>query len=168
MSSVPQTLSERVKGLALAVGFDVAGIAPAEPAPRSAFLREWLARGFSGEMHYLGRGVDKRIDPRLVLEGVQSVVALGLVYDPGPLVDAGPGALRVARSNDTRIAHQERPPSAKRAGTFAQTVDLVRPKDNSGWQVEVEWRHRTCTWGRPDVVRTSGVASRIVVPPLGG
>ena len=97
VSSTLQTLSERVKGLALAVGFDLAGIARAEPTPESAFLREWLARGFAGEMHYLGRRAEERVDPRRVLEGVRSVVALGLVYDPGPGPASGAGALRVAR-----------------------------------------------------------------------
>jgi epoxyqueuosine reductase len=97
VSSAPQTLSERVKGLALAVGFDLAGIARAEPTPELAFLREWLARGFAGEMHYLGRRAEERVDPRRVLEGVRSVVALGLVYDPGPGPASEPGAFRVAR-----------------------------------------------------------------------
>lgn len=93
----PQTLSEQVKGLALAVGFDLAGIAPADPTPELAFLRDWLARGFAGEMDYLGRRAEERMDPRRVLEGARSVVTLGFVYDPGPLPAPGPGALRVAR-----------------------------------------------------------------------
>ena len=51
----PVERSERVKGLALALGFDLAGVAPARPAPENAFLEEWLARGYAGEMHYLER-----------------------------------------------------------------------------------------------------------------
>ena len=43
--AVPQALAERVKGLALAVGFDLAGVAPAEPSPETEFLHDWLARG---------------------------------------------------------------------------------------------------------------------------
>jgi epoxyqueuosine reductase len=97
VSSAPQTLSERVKGLALALGFDLAGIARAEPTPELEFLREWLARGFAGEMHYLSRRAEERVDPRRVLEGVRSAVALGLVYDPGPAPASEPGAFRVAR-----------------------------------------------------------------------
>jgi epoxyqueuosine reductase len=91
------TLEERVKGLALAVGFDRAGIAPALPTPESAFLREWIARGYAGEMRWIARRADERVDPRRVLEGAASVVAVGLVYDPGERPAPRPGTGEVAR-----------------------------------------------------------------------
>jgi epoxyqueuosine reductase len=86
-----------VKALALGLGFDLAGIAEARPTPESAFFREWLARGFAGEMAYLGRRVEERVDPRRLLEGARSIVALGFVYDPGPRGPLPEGALEVAR-----------------------------------------------------------------------
>jgi epoxyqueuosine reductase len=95
--TAPQTLTERVKGLALAVGFDLAGVAAPEPTPESRFLREWLARGYAGEMHYLARRAEERVDPRRVLEGVRSLLAVALVYDPGARPEGGPGRLQVAR-----------------------------------------------------------------------
>ena len=97
MSSDPRTLSERVKGLALAVGFDLAGVARAESTPETEFLREWLARGYAGEMTYLERRVEERIDPRRLLEGARSVVAVGLVYDPDEAREPKPGTGEVAR-----------------------------------------------------------------------
>ncbi|MDH3521768.1 MAG: hypothetical protein OEM49_15065, partial [Myxococcales bacterium] len=51
-AGAPQTLTERTVALALAVGFDLAGVARAEPTPETRFLREWLARGYAGEMAY--------------------------------------------------------------------------------------------------------------------
>jgi epoxyqueuosine reductase len=89
--------AERVKALGLAVGFDLAGIAPAEPTRETAFLREWLARGYAGEMEWIGRRAEERIDPRRVLPGAKSVVALALVYDPGERGAPAPGAGQVAR-----------------------------------------------------------------------
>ena len=65
--AVPQALTERVKGLALAVGFDLAGVAPAEPAPHAGFLHEWIARGYAGEMDYIARRAAERVDPSQVL-----------------------------------------------------------------------------------------------------
>jgi len=97
LSSTPRSLSQRVQGLGLSVGFDLVGVASAEPGPDTEFLREWLARGYAGEMHYLERRVEERVDPRCVLEGVASVVALALVYDPGGRPEPGPGTLQVAR-----------------------------------------------------------------------
>jgi epoxyqueuosine reductase len=99
--SVPETLTERVKGLALAVGFDLVGIARAEPGPDTERLRPWLAHGYAGEMEYLGRRVEERVDPRKVLPAARSIVALGFVYDPGESVgEATPSAgprFRLAR-----------------------------------------------------------------------
>ncbi len=53
-------------------------------------------------MHYLGRRVEERVDPRRVLEGARSVVALGLVYDPARGRRPAPGAPRGSRA--TRAA----------------------------------------------------------------
>jgi epoxyqueuosine reductase len=96
-SDAPGTLTERVKGLALAVGFDRVGIAPAEPTRETRFLREWLERGYAGDMAWIGRRAEERVDPRRVVEGARSVIALALVYDPGPRPEATAGELRVAR-----------------------------------------------------------------------
>jgi epoxyqueuosine reductase len=87
----------QAKALALALGFDLAGVARAAPAPTSSFLREWLARGYAGEMEWLARRIEARIDPRRVLEGARSVIAVALVYDPGPRPPTGPGRGEVAR-----------------------------------------------------------------------
>jgi epoxyqueuosine reductase len=104
VSTPPLGLSQRVKGVAHALGFDLAGVARAEPTPETRFLREWLARGYAGEMAWLERRADVRSDPRLLLEGARSVLALGFVYAPdadaAAAAAAGEGAgpeLRIAR-----------------------------------------------------------------------
>jgi epoxyqueuosine reductase len=93
----PDTLAERTKALALAVGFDLAGITAALPRPETEFLREWLARGYAGEMGYLERRVEERVDPRRVLDGARSIVAVGLVYDPVTAPAAEPSSAAIAR-----------------------------------------------------------------------
>jgi epoxyqueuosine reductase len=90
-------LTERVTALALALGFDLVGVACAEPGGHAAFLADWLARGYGGEMAYLARGAERRADPQLVLPGARSVIALGLVYDPGARPEPDGAAFRVAR-----------------------------------------------------------------------
>ena len=41
------------------LGFDLVGVARAESTRETEFLREWLARGYAGEMGYIGRRVEE-------------------------------------------------------------------------------------------------------------
>src|SRR5687768_2139201 len=50
-----------------------------EEAPR---LENWLNRQMNGQMHYMENHFDKRLDPRLLVEGAKSVVSLLLNYYP--------------------------------------------------------------------------------------
>lgn len=51
----------------------------AEEAPR---LEQWLAQNYHGKMSYMERWFDKRLDPRLLVDGAKSVVSLLLNYYP--------------------------------------------------------------------------------------
>lgn len=75
---------ERIKRLAFVLGFDLVGIAPAEPADGFDHLRDWLAKGFAGEMNYLHRHAAARRHPASILPEVRSVVMVGMNYKPAP------------------------------------------------------------------------------------
>jgi len=90
-------LVARVKELALALGFDLAGVASPEPSAETEFFREWIAKGYAGSMHYLARRAQERVDPRQVMAGVRSIVCVGLVYDPGARPEPGPSQGRISR-----------------------------------------------------------------------
>jgi epoxyqueuosine reductase len=70
-----------VKAKARELGFDVCGIAPAGAFPELSFLREWLDRGYAGEMAYMARTADARADVRQVVPGARSVIVTGTVYN---------------------------------------------------------------------------------------
>ena len=70
-----RTIQER----ALELGFDLAGIAPLDVWKDLEFSRQWVRKGFNGEMHYLEN--PKRFDPLLVLPSAKSVVCVGMVYN---------------------------------------------------------------------------------------
>lgn len=69
-----------IRALASEQGFDRVGIAPAERLARADYLRRWLAEGQAGEMGYLGRYLDRRVDPSKLLPGAKSVVVTALNY----------------------------------------------------------------------------------------
>jgi epoxyqueuosine reductase len=65
------------------LGFLLAGIAAATPAEtRTAYL-EWLESGMAGEMHYLARDPQRRIDPKLAWPPTASIVVVALPYRTG-------------------------------------------------------------------------------------
>ncbi|HWZ21464.1 MAG TPA: tRNA epoxyqueuosine(34) reductase QueG, partial [Cytophagaceae bacterium] len=72
-----------LKTKARALGFEYCGISKAEflkeEAPR---LEAWLQQGRHGSMSWMENYFDKRLDPRLLVEGAKSVVSLLLNYYP--------------------------------------------------------------------------------------
>ena len=94
-----------VKRVALGVGFDLVGIAPAVSPPGLGHFTEWLQQGFAGEKQYLSRRETAYAHPEHVMPTVRSVVMLAINYntkDPHHEVDSGNDAAsqiagRVAR-----------------------------------------------------------------------
>src|SRR4051812_723584 len=73
--------SPAVKQQAALFGFDVCGVSPVGDFPELRVLREWLDRGYGGEMDYLRRTADRRADVRSVLPSARSVIVLGTIYN---------------------------------------------------------------------------------------
>lgn len=99
----PEALGERVKSLALALGFDRAGIARLDaPLPRAETLHDWLARGRHGEMAWLARDPENRIDPRRRFPWARTALVVSLIYDLRPEApprdpSGAPPTARIAR-----------------------------------------------------------------------
>jgi epoxyqueuosine reductase len=73
--------AESVRQHARTLGFDVCGVAPAEALAEAGRIREWLARGYAGDMGYLPRTAHLREDVRRVLPSARSVIVTGTVYN---------------------------------------------------------------------------------------
>jgi epoxyqueuosine reductase len=73
--------SQLIKTEAMRLGFMACGIAKADflsdEAPR---LEAWLKNNHHGEMTYMENHFDKRLDPRLLVDGAKSVISLTLNY----------------------------------------------------------------------------------------
>jgi epoxyqueuosine reductase len=73
-----------VKRLAHECGFELVGIARAEPSTDSDRYFEWVNRGMASAMSYLtDRRARIRTDPRHLLPAAQSIICVGKVYN-GP------------------------------------------------------------------------------------
>src|SRR6185503_3826625 len=89
-----------VKAHAQALGFDACGIAPAAAHPELRYFREWLDRGYAGEMAYLHRTADRRGDVRHVLPSARTVIVTATVYNtdrPYSVESDDAGRAQVAR-----------------------------------------------------------------------
>jgi epoxyqueuosine reductase len=128
-SADPSELAERVKALALALGFDRAGIARLEPTRESEAFRSWLARGHHGEMSWLARKIEERVDPRKVMEGARSALVVGLVYDQAP--SSPRQADRLDHPASAREAGARSEPKASEVNRFAAAQQPNRPEADS-------------------------------------
>ncbi len=72
-------IKEQIQEAALEIGFSKIGFARAEPLPNAPLL-EWLQNGYHGDMAYMARDPEKRLDPGKVLPGCQTVIATALNY----------------------------------------------------------------------------------------
>ncbi len=82
------SLTQEIKAHAARLGFDLSGVASAEPPRHGAYYARWIEQGMAGEMDYLGRQVEKRQDPGQILPNARSLVVVAMNYlcpDPDPV-----------------------------------------------------------------------------------
>lgn len=94
------TTSEWIVSRAHAAGFDLAAVTDARAAPRGRELHNWLAAGFHGDMKWLARDPDRRVDPGKVLPNAKSMLVVGMAYyvaEPDPVWWDDPLRGRIAR-----------------------------------------------------------------------
>lgn len=76
--------SSVIRQLAAEVGFQLAGVAPAGTLADFTRYRDWVDAGLAGEMRYLtDHRADLRSDPGNLLDGLRSVISVGMLYN-GP------------------------------------------------------------------------------------
>jgi epoxyqueuosine reductase len=73
--------SSTIKAKARELGFDLCGIAPAADLTELKFFRDWLDRGYAGEMAYLHRSAERRADVRHVLPTAKTVIVTATNYN---------------------------------------------------------------------------------------
>lgn len=72
-----------IKSKAFAFGFQSCGISKADFLEEEAkYFDNWLKNNYHGEMRYMENHFDKRLDPRLLVEGAKSIISLIYNYFP--------------------------------------------------------------------------------------
>jgi len=113
-----------IKAKARELGFDLCGIAAAEPYAELSFLQEWLDRGYAGEMAWMARTRDRRADVRNVVPGARSVIVTATLY------------------NTDRPYSDELPPETARVSRYAWGDDY-HTVIKSRLDALLEWMHAT-------------------------
>ena len=75
---------EIIRLKALELGFEGFGVARPDVEKAGEWFQQWIAQNFDGEMRYMKRGEDKRLDLDRVLPGVKSVICLSTAYFTSP------------------------------------------------------------------------------------
>ena len=74
--------SAEIREFARLCGFELAGVARAEPIADRHWYHEWVSAGFAGAMHYLtDHRAEVRDDPRRLLPSARSVICVGKLYN---------------------------------------------------------------------------------------
>lgn len=84
------TCTEKIKQYAYSLGFDACGVSSAgsvDPKTEVAY-RDWLRKNRNAQMEYMSRNIDKRLDPRLLVENAKSIISVALNYYPAQTLPA--------------------------------------------------------------------------------
>ena len=90
-------VTELLKTRSAQLGFELCGVCPAVSPPGVSRLDEWLAAGYAGGMQYIESRREAYKHPSHVLEGVRSLLMLGMNYGTVIPKALSPGEGRVSR-----------------------------------------------------------------------
>ncbi len=142
--------SVAVKERARALGFDLCGVARAEPLERDHERYErFIERGFHGEMEWLARdsAVRRRVDGDSILNGARSVVCVASAYRRSSEEEATdpPLARGIARYARGRDYHNGLRKKLRQLAAFVRTLEdgaKARPLCDDAPVLERAWATR--------------------------
>lgn len=106
----PEALKSWIKAEALALGFADCVIAKPDAQAELPRFKEYLKRGYHGDMKFLEENLEKRADPTLLVPGTKSVICVRMNYlveKPAPrFVPDEPNSAIIARYARGRDYHK--------------------------------------------------------------
>lgn len=73
----------KIKSIGVTLGFNHVGVAPPDLSAWAERFRDWIEQGYEGEMQYMSRDVERRMNPHFLFPEVKSVVVVSMNYFPG-------------------------------------------------------------------------------------
>lgn len=101
------------------LGFDDCRVTSADAPESASRLLHWLEQGHHGQMTYLARNAQKRVDPQKVLPGAKSIITLAASYHHSSNRPSGAGASRDLGFNE-KLAPPKTRPHASPTGMIAR------------------------------------------------
>ena len=83
-----QTLAENIKNWGKALGFSAVGITDTDLANAERHYQAWIEEGFHGDMDYMAKHGNKRIQPAELVAGTMRVISVRMDYQPPNAKDA--------------------------------------------------------------------------------
>src|ERR1700761_730366 len=117
---------------ACALGFELCGVAPADKFPELARAEEWFARGFAGEMKYLGDA--RRAEPGRGLAGGRSVIVCGMIYN-----SEAPRSIEVCGGENEERTKRRDAEDAGRGGIGDESDFSAEDDEPRGWISRYAW-----------------------------
>ncbi len=110
-------LRSQTVGLAWELGFDLCRFAEAKAPSHAREFQEWLAGGHAGEMDYLARNAERRVNPQEVLPDAKSIIVLALNYFQGksPTTAVIPSEVEGSRDEVLKVSQRD-PSTSLRSG----------------------------------------------------
>ena len=75
-----EQLKSQIKVIAAECGFDDVGIANCDLSESAPRLKEWIDKGYAGDMDFIAKRLDMKIDPNKLVNGVKRIVTLRMNY----------------------------------------------------------------------------------------
>ena len=82
--ALPAGIRDQILQLARQQGFEDIGISQAAIDRNATRYPQWLERNYHGEMGYMARNVEKRLDPAQLVPDTLSIICLRMNYLPAP------------------------------------------------------------------------------------
>lgn len=139
----PQAVAAQVRDWGHELGFQSVGFAKADLADPEGRLRAWLAAGYAGEMGYMANDPERREDPRRLVEGAKTVVALAMSYRrPSPEPEGPLKVSRYAMSDDYHTVIRKRARRLRGRMLAAWPGHIIKPTVDTSPVLERAWAAR--------------------------